>query len=91
MNVRVLAAGMRVAEVPSHEFSRIYGVSNLRTFRDGYRVLRTIVRERAHVRGRGTAWAPRQRLSGGSPLIEARGAAAAPKRALRATIARSRS
>lgn len=46
MNVRVLAAGMRVAEVASHEAPRIHGQSNLRTFRDGFRVLRTIIRER---------------------------------------------
>jgi glycosyltransferase involved in cell wall biosynthesis len=46
MNVRVLAAGMRVAEVPSYEAARISGLSNLRTFRDGARVLRLIVRER---------------------------------------------
>jgi glycosyltransferase involved in cell wall biosynthesis len=46
MNIRVLAAGMRVAEVPSHEAARIHGTSNLRTFRDGARVLRLIARER---------------------------------------------
>ena len=46
MNVRVLAAGLRVAEVPSHEAARIHGESNLRTFRDGARVLGVIVRER---------------------------------------------
>ena len=43
MNVRVLAAGLRVAEVPSHEALRIHGTSNLRTFRDGARVLRVII------------------------------------------------
>jgi Glycosyl transferase family 2 len=46
MNVRVLAAGMRVAEVASHEAPRIHGQSHLKTFRDGFRVLRTIIRER---------------------------------------------
>jgi glycosyltransferase involved in cell wall biosynthesis len=46
MNIRVLAAGMRVAEVASNETPRIHGQSNLRTFRDGLRVLRTIIRER---------------------------------------------
>jgi len=49
MNVRVLVAGLRVAEVPSHEGRRIYGLSHLSTFRDGYRVLRTIVRERTQL------------------------------------------
>jgi glycosyltransferase involved in cell wall biosynthesis len=46
MNIRVLAAGLRVAEVPSHEAARIHGQTHLRTFRDGYRVLRLIARER---------------------------------------------
>jgi hypothetical protein len=71
MNVRVLAAGMKVAEVPSHEARRIHGLSNLSTFRDGYRVLRTIVRERAQLRGRGSPSAPRRRLAAGSPLVDA--------------------
>ena len=61
MNVRVLAAGMKVAEVPSHEGRRIYGLSHLSTFRDGYRVLRTIVRERSQLRGRGRPASPFQR------------------------------
>ncbi len=51
INIRVLKAGLTVAEVPSFESDRIYGESNLRTFRDGTRVLRTIFRERF---GRGT-------------------------------------
>lgn len=46
MNVRALKAGLLISEVPSFESRRIYGVSNLRTFRDGMRVLRTIFRER---------------------------------------------
>jgi glycosyltransferase involved in cell wall biosynthesis len=71
MNVRVLAAGMKVAEVPSHEARRIHGLSNLSTFRDGYRVLRTIVRERAQLRGRGHPSAPRGRLAAGSPIVDA--------------------
>jgi glycosyltransferase involved in cell wall biosynthesis len=45
MNVRALAAGLRVVEVPSHERARIHGESHLRTFLDGFRVLRTILRE----------------------------------------------
>jgi glycosyltransferase involved in cell wall biosynthesis len=52
MNIRVLVAGLRVAEVPSHEAARIHGTSNLRTFRDGYRVLRLIARERAALNAR---------------------------------------
>jgi hypothetical protein len=46
MNVRALRAGLTVGEVPSFEHQRVYGVSNLRTVRDGMRVLRTIVKER---------------------------------------------
>ena len=41
-----LRAGLRVAEVPSFEADRRYGDSNLRTFRDGTRVLRELVRAR---------------------------------------------
>ena len=46
MNLRVLRAGFKVAEVPSFEADRIHGVSNLRAIPDGWRVLKTIVRER---------------------------------------------
>ena len=42
MNCRALAAGLKVVEVPSVEAARVHGVSNLRTFHDGVRVLRTI-------------------------------------------------
>ncbi len=45
INIRVARAGLRVTEVPSFEEDRIHGESNLRTFRDGWRVLRTIFRE----------------------------------------------
>jgi glycosyltransferase involved in cell wall biosynthesis len=61
MNIRVLAAGMRVAEVASHEAQRIHGHSHLRTFRDGLRVLRTIIRERRR--------APRQQASDRARLV----------------------
>ena len=46
INIRVARAGFDVREVPSYESDRIHGESNLRTFRDGGRVLRTILRER---------------------------------------------
>lgn len=45
MNIRVAAAGFRVDEVPSVEHPRRHGQSNLNTFRDGARVLRTILSE----------------------------------------------
>jgi glycosyltransferase involved in cell wall biosynthesis len=46
INIRIARAGLEVWEVPSFERARIHGTSNLRTFRDGSRVLRTIARER---------------------------------------------
>lgn len=46
INIRAAVADLLVAEVPSFEHSRIYGVSNLSAFRDGLRVLRTIFYER---------------------------------------------
>ena len=50
INVRVAAAGLKVIEVPSFEHARIHGVSNLNAFRDGLRVLRTIICERLTAR-----------------------------------------
>ncbi len=46
MNVRALRIGLRVVEVPSFETARMHGLSNLRAMPDGWRVLKTIVRER---------------------------------------------
>lgn len=43
--VRAARAGLRIAEVPSTELDRISGSSNLQTFRDGWRVLRTLAME----------------------------------------------
>jgi glycosyltransferase involved in cell wall biosynthesis len=45
LSVRSARSGLRVTEVPSLEADRLYGRSNLRTFRDGFRVLRAIFRE----------------------------------------------
>jgi glycosyltransferase involved in cell wall biosynthesis len=50
IHVRVAKAGLIVAEVPSYEHSRIHGVSNLNAYRDGLRVLRTILSERHAIR-----------------------------------------
>ena len=47
INVRVAKAGKAIQEVASFEHPRRFGESNLRTFRDGTRVLMTILRERA--------------------------------------------
>jgi glycosyltransferase involved in cell wall biosynthesis len=52
MNLRALAAGLKISEVPSFEYQRIHGKSNLRTFPDGWSVLKTIFR----------VWANRSRI-----------------------------
>lgn len=71
INVRIARAGLRVVEVPSFEAERIHGESKLNTFRDGRRVLRTILRER--VRRRATEqprWRPEFReLDGDATLL----------------------
>jgi glycosyltransferase involved in cell wall biosynthesis len=46
INIRAAVAGLRITEVPSFEHPRIHGESNLRTFHDGFRILRTIFTER---------------------------------------------
>jgi glycosyltransferase involved in cell wall biosynthesis len=51
---RAMRAGLSIAEVPSFEAVRRSGTSNLRTFRDGTRVLRGLVTERMY------PWPPRE-------------------------------
>ncbi|WP_116204629.1 glycosyltransferase family 2 protein [Amycolatopsis circi] len=53
LSCRVVAAGLKVVEVPSFERQRIFGETNLRTFSDGARVLRTIFAEYRRCRARG--------------------------------------
>jgi glycosyltransferase involved in cell wall biosynthesis len=43
IHIRAAQAGLAVVDVPSFEHSRIHGVSNLSAFRDGRRVLRTLI------------------------------------------------
>jgi glycosyltransferase involved in cell wall biosynthesis len=45
LSLRTAAAGLAITEVPSFEYERIHGESNLNTFRDGRRVLKTIFTE----------------------------------------------
>jgi glycosyltransferase involved in cell wall biosynthesis len=45
LQIRSAKANLKIAEVPSFEAPRINGESNLRTWRDGFRVLKTITRE----------------------------------------------
>ncbi|HVC83163.1 MAG TPA: glycosyltransferase family 2 protein [Chloroflexota bacterium] len=58
INIRVIKAGLQVAEVPSFEGKRIHGASNLNAFRDGWRVLAMIMRE----------WRPTRRRQ--APIME---------------------
>ena len=46
INLRMHKSKLSIVEVASFEYPRIFGESNLRTFRDGWRVLQTIMRER---------------------------------------------
>jgi hypothetical protein len=69
IHVRIAKAGLRVAEVPSFEYKRIHGTSNLNATRDGFRVVRTIFAERARTR---------RRENQGIPLAAAPAAPAAP-------------
>lgn len=46
INCRVAAADLVITEVPSVERPRVHGESNLRTFADGTRVLKTILAEK---------------------------------------------
>jgi hypothetical protein len=52
INCRMAAAKVAITEVASVELSRIHGESNLRTFSDGFRVLRTIGAEHRRMRRR---------------------------------------
>jgi glycosyltransferase involved in cell wall biosynthesis len=50
INTRVARTDLVIREVPSFENNRIFGTTNLRTFRDGFRALVTILRERLRPR-----------------------------------------
>lgn len=52
IHIRVATAGLVVAEVPSFEYARLHGASNLSAFSDGCRVLRTILTERRRLKRR---------------------------------------
>ncbi len=58
INLRIAGAGMKITEVPSYEADRLSGQSNLNTFRDGFRVLGTILREARRRRGVQSRHAP---------------------------------
>ena len=46
INIRMHTAGLKIAEVPSVEYQRIHGASNLNAARDGWRILKLILQER---------------------------------------------
>jgi len=58
MNVRALYCGLHVVEIPSFEAPRIFGTSNLRAIPDGWRVLKTILKEFVRWQGRKMAEKP---------------------------------
>ncbi len=55
MSIRAAKAGLWIQEIPSHEHPRMYGSSNLRAIRDGWRILKVILRERFRDRRRRAA------------------------------------
>ena len=63
INTRVAKAGLRVAEVPSHEANRLHGASNLHAVRDGFRVLKAIRKERSQLSSRRSVPNPSSRCS----------------------------
>ena len=46
LNIKALKAGLRVKEVPSCEAARLNGKGHLRSMPDGWRILKTILKER---------------------------------------------
>ncbi|GLY06354.1 MULTISPECIES: glycosyltransferase family 2 protein [Actinoplanes] len=58
INIRAVVEKLNVGEVGSTEHERIHGESNLNTFRDGFRVLRTIFSEYGRMRRRRSAGLP---------------------------------
>ena len=52
INTRIAKAKLSITEVPSFEFDRMHGETNLNTWRDGTRVLKALVIERVNGKGR---------------------------------------
>lgn len=46
INIRMHMAGLKIAEVPSTEYPRVHGLSNLNAVQDGWRILKLILQER---------------------------------------------
>jgi glycosyltransferase involved in cell wall biosynthesis len=67
INTRVAKARLTIAEVPSFEFPRLHGQSNLNTWRDGLRVLRALLVERVNGQ-RGPVTPPTRSVPAPSPI-----------------------
>jgi glycosyltransferase involved in cell wall biosynthesis len=65
--VNSVRSGLRVGEVPSFESPRRYGDSNLNAFRDGLRVLRTMIKSRLTTRTRPAVERPLERSVAEAP------------------------
>jgi glycosyltransferase involved in cell wall biosynthesis len=78
INTRVAKARLHIVEVPSFEFERIHGQSNLNTWRDGFRVLRALGIERVNGQGRTQAAALRRMPVAALPSQDLRPAAHVP-------------
>jgi len=69
INTRIAKARMRIVEVPSFEFDRIHGQSNLNTWRDGFRVLRALMVERVNGKGKNHRTPTRRQLIGAANRV----------------------
>jgi len=72
INIRIARHRLRVTEVPSYEKARLNGASNLRPFRDGLRILRTIVRERLSTCATASGPATLEAVAPGRPMATGR-------------------
>jgi glycosyltransferase involved in cell wall biosynthesis len=88
INTRIAKANLRIVEVPSYEFDRIHGTSNLNTWRDGTRVLRALMVERLNHKGRHHTNSSRRNLAELNPTTSAPVAAAPAASVERREIAR---
>jgi glycosyltransferase involved in cell wall biosynthesis len=68
INTRVAKAGLHIVEVPSYEYDRQHGTSNLNTWRDGLRVLRALLIERINGTGARQAAAIRRMPTVNTPV-----------------------
>ena len=89
INTRIAKANLRIVEVPSYEFDRIHGESNLNTWRDGIRVLRALLVERVNRKGRNHPDAGRHHLTDVTRRAPVP-AATAPAEVRQATIAHAK-